>query len=250
MANEELSKEEKKKRKAEKKAAKAKGETNKGETKGTDEATGKKEIEHVLKHDNDKGGRSAVMSMPDDQGRDNYILNHVRCDFPHIFDIPIFDGKPDKRSIKIIFDDNDERDVAISNTLQRLFEEELERKFADKPEKKPDQSEWAFRTKRGQTALTAKSDTPVFVVGGDGRTKITEKDQWPGYGGCYVNIRIAIWGQDNKWGQRVNCQLISCQFAGDGEPLDGKTLTDDDAKQGFGAVESTGGALEGEERAF
>ncbi len=41
------------------------------------------------------------------------------------------------------------------------------------------------------------------------------------YSGCYVNIQLAFWVQDNNYGKRVNADLLAVQFAGDGEAFGG-----------------------------
>lgn len=37
------------------------------------------------------------------------------------------------------------------------------------------------------------------------------------YAGCYVNAAIRLWAQDNNFGQRINAQLQTVQFSGEGE---------------------------------
>ena len=37
------------------------------------------------------------------------------------------------------------------------------------------------------------------------------------YGGCYVNVLIRPWKQDNKYGRKINANLIGVQFKRDGE---------------------------------
>lgn len=39
------------------------------------------------------------------------------------------------------------------------------------------------------------------------------------YGGCYVNILVRPWFQDNDYGKRVNAGLVGVQFVKDGEPF-------------------------------
>lgn len=45
------------------------------------------------------------------------------------------------------------------------------------------------------------------VAAGDGKV----------YAGCYVNMSIDLWAQDNKWGQRINATLLGVQFVEDGD---------------------------------
>jgi hypothetical protein len=53
------------------------------------------------------------------------------------------------------------------------------------------------------------------VINSD-KTPLTEKDGKP-YAGCYVNVSIDLWPQDNKYGKRVNAQLRGVQFVRDGD---------------------------------
>ena len=39
------------------------------------------------------------------------------------------------------------------------------------------------------------------------------------YDGCYVTAIIGIWAQDNKFGKRINANLLGVQFKKDGDPL-------------------------------
>lgn len=45
---------------------------------------------------------------------------------------------------------------------------------------------------------------------------LTKADGKP-YAGCYGNVIISVWAQDNKWGRRINAELNGVQFWGDGE---------------------------------
>lgn len=46
------------------------------------------------------------------------------------------------------------------------------------------------------------------------------------YGGCYGDLIIRLWFQDNKYGKRVNANLVSVKFRRDGEPF-GEGRVDD-----------------------
>lgn len=37
------------------------------------------------------------------------------------------------------------------------------------------------------------------------------------YGGCYVNVFIRVWPQDNSFGRAIRCELVAIQFAKDGD---------------------------------
>lgn len=53
------------------------------------------------------------------------------------------------------------------------------------------------------------------------------------YGGCYVDILINPWYQDNKYGKRVNANLRSVRFRKDGDPF-GEGRVDDESAWGDG----------------
>ena len=48
------------------------------------------------------------------------------------------------------------------------------------------------------------------------KAPLTERDGKI-YAGCYVNVSIDLWTQDNKYGKRINAQLRGIQFFRDGD---------------------------------
>lgn len=89
-------------------------------------------------------------------------------------------------------------------------------------------------------SASSNEDKPPQMIRGDGticdnantmeRTALARKL----YGGCYVNVAIRPWPQDNQYGRAVRCELIAVQFAKDGEPF-GEGQVDLTGK--FGAVQ-------------
>lgn len=59
------------------------------------------------------------------------------------------------------------------------------------------------------------------------RTPLTEKDGVV-YPGCYVNVSIDLWAQDNKYGKRINAQLRGVQFLRDGDSFSAGRPADSD----------------------
>ncbi|WOK01441.1 DNA binding protein [Pseudomonas phage UF_RH7] len=49
------------------------------------------------------------------------------------------------------------------------------------------------------------------------------------YGGCFVNVLIRPWFQDNKYGKRVNAGLVAVQFLRDGEAFGEGRIDDEEA---------------------
>lgn len=52
------------------------------------------------------------------------------------------------------------------------------------------------------------------------RQELTEADGKP-YSGCYVNVSLELWAQDNSYGKRINAQLRGVQFLRDGDAFAG-----------------------------
>jgi Protein of unknown function (DUF2815) len=87
-------------------------------------------------------------------------------------------------------------------------------------------------------SASAQETARPTVVNAD-RTPLTAKDGVL-YAGCYVNVLLEFWPQDNKYGKRINAQLRGVQFLRDGDsfsagrPADGNEF---DAVEGADAAE-------------
>lgn len=72
-------------------------------------------------------------------------------------------------------------------------------------------------------SASSNEDRPPQMVRGDGQPvdnlNTLERQQLARklYGGCYVNVAIRPWMQDNQFGRAVRCELIAVQFHKDGE---------------------------------
>ena len=94
----------------------------------------------------------------------------------------------------------------------------------------------------GVAYLTASSndERPPIMIRADGtvcdNANTMERQQLARklYGGCYVNVALRPWIQDNSFGRAVRCELVAIQFAKDGEAF-GEAAVDLTGK--FGAVE-------------
>ncbi len=64
--------------------------------------------------------------------------------------------------------------------------------------------------------LTASNSKAPPIVNKNPAQKVEEKDDII-YGGCYVNVSVSFWVQNNKFGKRINGSLESVQFFGDGD---------------------------------
>jgi hypothetical protein len=71
----------------------------------------------------------------------------------------------------------------------------------------------------GMVYVSANSALRPIVVDRD-KTPLTAEDGKP-YGGCYVNVTVELWAQDNSYGKRVNAGLLAVQFVKDGDSFGG-----------------------------
>lgn len=68
-------------------------------------------------------------------------------------------------------------------------------------------------------SLQSSSKTRPTVLDRD-KTPLSEADGRP-YGGCYVDVIVEVWAQDNNFGKRINAQLKGVQFRADGDAFGG-----------------------------
>ena len=66
------------------------------------------------------------------------------------------------------------------------------------------------------------------------KNELASEDGKP-YGGCYVNLKVDIWAQDNKFGKGIRATLVAVQFVADGDAF---TATGPSNTEGFNEEES------------
>lgn len=85
----------------------------------------------------------------------------------------------------------------------------------------------------GNLYISARSKTRPLVIGTD-RAPLVQADGKP-YAGCYVNVSIELWPQDNNYGKRVNASLRGVQFLRDGDAFAGGGAASADEFDDLGA---------------
>lgn len=68
----------------------------------------------------------------------------------------------------------------------------------------------------GNMYIAARNTKRAPAVFDRDKTELTAKDGKP-YAGCYVNVKLDIWAQDNNYGKRINATLLGVQFVKDGD---------------------------------
>lgn len=73
--------------------------------------------------------------------------------------------------------------------------------------------------------VNTNNTTPPLLLNRD-RSVITG-DGIVFYDGCYGNVSVNLWIQNNKWGKGVNLSLRGAQFVSDGESLGNRASVDE-----------------------
>ena len=74
------------------------------------------------------------------------------------------------------------------------------------------------------SASNAKKPRVLDIDGED----VREGDEGAPYAGCFVDMIVRVWGQDNKYGKRVNASLEGVKFRDDGEAFGAAPISDED----------------------
>ena len=179
-----------------------------------------------------------------EETKDNYQikLKHVRVSFVKVFRAEAFrgakrgpsDGGEKAFSINALISKDTDAGKDMHDEVQDLIDRCMDDKWGrDKPRLKADK----FPMRNGDDEdydgyadhwyITARNRNRPKVIDADGKTPLAEEDNRP-YSGCYCNVWIRIWAQDNEFGKRVNASLEAVQFVRDGEAFSGAAPVDDE----------------------
>lgn len=170
-------------------------------------------------------------------------IQGARVSFPHLFTKPIINGDEGKCGAVLMLDPDDHADVIaqIKKDGNALIKENL--KGARVPNDK-----WCLRDGidkgrpeyDGYMVLSANNRGKPTVIDDRGSGVITDEEDSSIYAGCYVNAKVRLWAQNNKYGKRINAELVAIQFQKDGEALGSSYVSVADAMDGFGATGTDG----------
>ena len=155
-------------------------------------------------------------------------LQNVRLSFPSLFRRAVFGGEETKFEGTFLLPKDDPQNAAIEDAIAALTKEKFKGKAlsADRVCYK-DGDTIDYDAYAGNMSIKASSVKRPLVIDTD-RSPLSEDDGKP-YAGCYVNVILELWAQDNNFGKRINANLLGVQFAKDGDPFgDGATASIDD----------------------
>lgn len=205
-----------------------------------------------------KEARSRVREVPgvfvlfsDDTIRlDNVRLSYPHLDAPFAMDDDEGSKSVPKYSVKLLLPKATHADArtAIQGLMRKLLDAQnpplknlpSDKKFmrdGDDSGKDEEAGNWTISARetnapqlRGAT-LDPKTKKPIRIT--------PEQALNVFYPGCYVSCLIRPWFMKNKWGKRLNANLIAVQFLKDGEPLGEGRLRPDDIDDSFDGDGST-----------
>ncbi len=177
-------------------------------------------------------------------------LKNVRLAFPNLFEPKTVGGEGEPRfSAAFAIDPDSENAKALEAAVRAVAAEKWKDKAGAIYKELVSKGRVAYRqeplSKDGEVydgfedkySLNASNKARPTVVDRN-RTPLTSSDGKP-YAGCYVNVIIDIWAQDNNFGKRINATLQGVQFYADGEAFGGgapaKADDFDDLGDGAGA---------------
>lgn len=161
------------------------------------------------------------------------VLTNVRLSFPHLFTPQAgTDGGEPKYNATFIVEPGSANAKALATAVNAVAKE----KWADKAtatlatlrktdkvcyreDEKVNQSGDVYAGFEGMHWVSASDKTRPTVIDRD-KSPLTAADGRP-YGGCYVNVILDVWPQDNGYGKRVNASLKGVQFVKNGDAFSG-----------------------------
>lgn len=183
--------------------------------------------------------------------RNFIMLKEVRCSFPRLYGTEVKDGDTFGPGIAVVLEAVKHGKVilAIKDAMRAAIAGNP--KLVSNPPppdkmclKKPDRDELKYLA--GNIVLKANNTRAPIVLHADGVTVMTEATDLV-YSGCYVNVKIEIWGQANKYGRRVNAKVIAVQYVPKAaSSFDGSYVSPEEAVQDFDSLDDDGSLGVGE----
>lgn len=146
-------------------------------------------------------------------------LKNVRLSFPQIWSPKAFnEGQEAKFSANFLLDKD--RDKEQIDNLKKAIKQAVTAEWGGANVKNlqvflGNGEDKAYDGYENAMYVSSSSRNRPTIIDRD-RTPLVEEDGRP-YAGAYVNAAISIWVMNNKWGNRISCNLVAIQFVKDGE---------------------------------
>jgi hypothetical protein len=156
-------------------------------------------------------------------------LQNVRLAFPNLFKAVTVNGEGDPAfGATLLLDPTDAQietiNAAIVQTAKDKWGAKAEAvlkqmRAGDKVCLHDGDTKSQYAGFEGMMFIASRSKTRPIVLDRD-KAPLAEDDGRP-YAGCYVNVSLELWAQDNNYGKRINAQLGGVQFVRDGDAFAG-----------------------------
>ena len=152
-----------------------------------------------------------------------FTLTNVRLSFPHVFEKAEYDGKPTKFEATLLIPKDDEAQLELIRSHAKAA---LKEKFGT-PDKIPKGITKGVRfclRDGDDVEYDGYSGCMSFKAANGNRPRTMDRKKEPIgpesgllYAGCYVDAIVEIWVQNNKYGSRINANLMALRHREDGE---------------------------------
>ena len=155
------------------------------------------------------------------------MLKDVRLSYPSLFERATFDGVEGKYEASFLIEDGDAQIGEIRKLFKSMMQESNLKIPAQKlclTESQGDDEYLVFKASNNRKPIVIDRDLSPLTAD-DGRI----------YAGCYVNAKVNCWLQNNRFGKRINANLLAVQFVRDGERFAG--MSSDMLMDGFTEID-------------
>lgn len=165
----------------------------------------------------------------------NLMINEVRLSFPTLWEPKGFEGGKPAYSVSGILSKDHPDIQKIHDAIDAAGQAKWKTKWADMKELLIKQDKLPIHDGlnkahldgyEGNFYISARSYNRPRVVDQQ-RNPLTEEDGKP-YAGCWANLAVEFYAQDNAYGKRINCNLRGVQFVRDGDSFGGSVAMNDE----------------------
>jgi hypothetical protein len=181
------------------------------------------------------------------------VLKNVRLAFPNLWEPTTFNGtgQPACSASFIISPDNKLAMETVVAAIKQVATEKWQAKATEMLKTLKAKNDLCLHDGaeksnyagfEGNHYVSARNATRPIVIDRD-KSPLTQADGRI-YAGCYVNVSLDVWAQDNGYGKRINAKLLAVQFVKDGEAFGGGAQGSADAFDDLGDDATEGAAAD------
>lgn len=171
------------------------------------------------------------------------LINNTRIAFPALFKAKTVNGEGEPRfSVVALLSPDHPQVKAIESAITQVAKEKWgakadavlkQIKAQDRTALHDGDLKETYEGFAGNLYVSAANKSRPLILNRD-KTPLTEEDGVI-YAGCYANVSIELWAQDNNYGKRINASLRGIQFFKDGDAFSGSGAASEDEFADLGA---------------